>query len=487
MKLADDAHELDRDRLAAIVESSEDAIVGKLLDGTVQSWNPAAERIFGYSAAEMVGASIFRLIPPELHEEERRILKQVSLGHRLSHYETTRVRRDGARILISLTISPIRDSTGALLGAASIKRDITAQRRLEAQLEQAQKMEALGQLAGGVAHDFNNILTIISGFTAFLGRSIPADSPAHPDLAGIEQATDRASRLTRQLLAFARHRPAEVVVFDLAEFVNETASMLRRLLGEHIRLEVRPTAEPIWLRADRGEMSQVLINLTVNARDAMPRGGTLTISLFDDAKAGQIILNVRDTGHGMDEPTRTQLFDRFFTTKPEGRGTGLGLTTVAGIVRGAGGAIEVSSSPGMGAVFRVTLPRAVSGREARPADPPTAARGHESVLVVDDEGGVAALAARTLLEYGYSVLQATGPGAAMIAFSQRSAPIDLVVTDIVMPQRCTESSAGPPRCRRGNRLTAAVASGTFPDSRCTACDWHRHPPPAPRTPSALPT
>ena len=431
--VSDASPEFDRDHLAAIVESSEDAIVSKSLDGTVRSWNAAAERIFGYSAEEMVGSSIFRLIPPELHDEERHILNEIRQGHRISHYETQRVHKNGSRVIISLTVSPVRNAAGVLIGAASVKRDITVQRNLEEQLRQAQKMEALGQLAGGVAHDFNNILTIISGFAAFLGRSIPSDSPAYPDLLGIEQATDRATQLTQQLLAFARHQTPRIEVLDLAVVVNEVAAMLRRLLGEHIRLEVRPTAAPVWVRTDRGQMSQVLINLAVNARDAMPDGGTLTIGVQDDARANVVVLTVRDTGHGMDQETQARLFDRFFTTKPVGQGTGLGLTTVAGIVRDAGGRIEVESAPGQGSLFRVTLPRAVHEPVAADAQGEDELHGHETVLVVDDESGVARLAARILLEYGYTVIQATGPGAAMVAFAQRATPVDLVVTDIVMP------------------------------------------------------
>ena len=422
---------MDREHLAAIVDSSEDAIVSKSLEGVVQSWNPAAERIFGYSAAEMVGASIFRLIPPELHDEEHRILHEISLGHRIAHFETQRIRKDGRRITISLTVSPVRDRSGKLIGAASVKRDVTEQRNLEEQLRQAQKLEALGQLAGGVAHDFNNILTIISGFTAFLGRAIPRDSPAWPDLQGIENATERASRLTQQLLAFARHQDAEIEVLDLAAIVNETAVLLRRVLGDHVRLDVKPSSGAIWVRADKGQLSQVLINLAVNARDAMPGGGTLTIATYEDHDSA--VLTVRDTGQGMDEATRARLFDRFFTTKPSGQGTGLGLTTVATIVRGAGGRIEVESAPGQGSVFRVILPRSKAAPESENTPGEGELRGRETVLVVDDESGAAALAARVLLDHGYTVVQALGPGAAMIAFAQRTTPIDLVVTDLVMP------------------------------------------------------
>ncbi len=431
--MAADDSGVNREHLAAIIESSEDAIVSKALDGTVRSWNPAAERIFGYTADEMVGASIFRLIPPELHDEEHHILHEISLGHRVSHYETERIRKDGRRVIISLTVSPVRNAEGTLIGAASVKRDVTAQRNLEEQLRQAQKLEALGLLAGGVAHDFNNILTIISGFAAFLGRAIPPDSPARPDLQGIENATERATQLTQQLLAFARHQTAQIQVMDLAAMVNETAALLRRVLGDHIRLEVRPSGAPVWIRADQGQMSQVLINLAVNARDAMGEGGTLTIAAFADDATDCAILTVRDTGQGMDEATKAHLFDRFFTTKDAGAGTGLGLTTVASIVRAAGGRVEVESAPGQGAVFRVILPRVAPAEQSERADDEMDLHGRETVLVVDDESGAAALAARTLLDYGYSVIQANGAGAAMIAFAQRASPVDLVVTDLVMP------------------------------------------------------
>ena len=351
----------------------------------------------------------------------------------MSHYETERIRKDGRRIIISLTVSPIWNADGTLVGAASVKRDVTAQRSLEEQLRQAQKLEALGLLAGGVAHDFNNILTIIAGFTAFLGRAIPPDSPARPDLLGIENATERATQLTQQLLAFARHQTAHVEVMDLAAVVNETAVLLRRVLGDHIRLEVRPSGGPVWIRADQGQISQVLINLAVNARDAMAEGGTLTIAVFDDAAADRAVLTVRDTGQGMDEATKAHLFDRFFTTKAAGHGTGLGLTTVASIVHSAGGRVEVESAPGQGAVFRINLPRALPADGSEQPQDPVDLRGHEAVLVVDDETGAAALAARTLLDYGYTVIQATGPGAAMVAFAERTSPVDLVVTDLVMP------------------------------------------------------
>ncbi len=419
--------------LAALIASSDDAIVSKTLDGTILSWNPAAERIFGYSASEMIGASVFKLIPDDLHDEEHGILARIRAGQHVAHYETTRMRKDGERILVSLTLSPVRDMTGELIGASAIKRDITQQRAVEDQLRQAQKMEALGQLAGGVAHDFNNILTIIAGFSGFLSRSLDPLSPAQEDVLGIQQATERAGRLTQQLLAFTRHQRVHTGPVDLAAIVSETAVLLRRLLGEHIRLEVKPAIAEVWVMGDRGQLSQVLINLAVNARDAMPEGGTLSISAFEDAPAGRAVLTVRDTGHGMDARTRGRLFEPFFTTKPQGRGTGLGLSTVFSIVERSSGTIEVDTAPGRGTVFRITLPQAPAPTLPDAIDPGRDLRGTEMLLVVDDNADLAELAARTLREYGYAVEMAAGAGAAMVVFAESERPVDLIVTDIVMP------------------------------------------------------
>ena len=419
--------------LAAIVESSDDAIVSKSLDGIIRSWNPAAERIFGYTAAEMIGESIFKLVPPELHPEEHEVLARIRAGERVAHYETTRVRKDGERITISLSVSPIRDASGELVGASAIKRDISQHRSLEGQLRQAQKMEALGQLAGGMAHDFNNILTIIDGFASFLAREIPSDSPGRGDLLGIQRASERAARLTQQLLAFSRRQATEPEIFDLSQLVHETVGMLRRLLGEHIRVEVHVAAAAAYVHADRGQLSQVLLNLAVNARDAMPEGGTLSVSTYVDGDAGRVVLSVRDTGHGMDARTRARVFEPFFTTKPRGQGTGLGLAVAYGIVDRAQGRFEVESEPGAGSVFRVSLPRAKAPGVARRAPLDADVRGTETVLVVDDEPAIVELAARTLASYGYTPVPANGPGAAMIAFAERSGRIDLLLTDVVMP------------------------------------------------------
>jgi two-component system cell cycle sensor histidine kinase/response regulator CckA len=418
---------------AAAVQASDDAIFARTLDGIVQSWNPAAERIFGYTAQEMLGSPLLRLVPPELRAEEHDVLARIRAGARAVRHETVRVHKDGHRIVVARTVAPICDDGGELVGLTTIVRDIATQRGLEEQLRQTRKMEAIGLLTGGVAHDLNNILTIIEGFATFLGRSIAPASREYPDLLGIRQATERAAGLTQQLLAFSRPQAAQLEVLDLSGLVRETTGLLARLLGEHIRLQLQVAAEPAFVHGDRGELSQVLINLAVNARDAMPTGGTLSVSTYVDTAARRAVLTVRDTGHGMDASTRERLFEPFFTTKPAGEGTGLGLATVHGIVSRLGGRIEVDSAPGEGAVFRVVLPTT----ETSPAQPrveePGELRGREAVLVVDDEPQIAELAARTLLRYGYTVVEASGPGAAMVAFAEQTGRIDLLLTDVVMP------------------------------------------------------
>jgi two-component system, cell cycle sensor histidine kinase and response regulator CckA len=240
-------------RLAAVVESSEDAIVSKDLDGTIRSWNRAAERIFGYSREEMIGQPIFRIIPEELHAEEHKLLARIRTGEHVAHYETARIRKDGQRIQISLTLSPVWDREGRLIGASAIKRDITAQQDLERQFRHSQQLDAIGQLAGGVAHDFNNILTVITGYCGLLLTRTPASDSRRDDVLGIQEAVDRAASLTQQLLAFARKQVMQPTVLDLREVIEDTGRLLRRLLGEHIDVAITtgPLLSPVV--ADRGQ------------------------------------------------------------------------------------------------------------------------------------------------------------------------------------------------------------------------------------------
>jgi PAS domain S-box-containing protein len=355
-------------QLAAIVESSEDAIIGCTLGGFITIWNRGAERLFGYSAAEVIGevaSTQCRLDWPE----ELRAIKRVRGGESVPPFETVRRRKDGKYIHVSVSISPIRDREGRLVGASAIVRDISERKDLEEQVRQSQKMEAIGRLAGGVAHDFNNLLTIISGCCDELLTRLPVDQPERELLTEIHQAGERAASLTRQLLTFSRKQVVEPAILDLNAVVSDTEKMLRRLLGEGVALAT--VLEPALglVEGDVGQVEQVIVNLVVNARDAMPHGGLVTIETsnveFDEAgvqtrpeahPGPYVLLAVRDTGCGMDEHVKAHIFEPFFTTKGVGKGTGLGLATVYGIVKQAGGCIEVDSGPGRGTTFRVYLP-----------------------------------------------------------------------------------------------------------------------------------
>ncbi len=264
-------------RLAAIVESSEDAILSKTLEGTVLTWNAAAQRMYGYSAADMIGKSIYTLVPDRLQQEERAILERVRRGEHVQHYETMRRRRDGTEIAVSLTLSPLRDASGAIIAASSIQRDITEQKRSEETLRQAAKMEAIGVLAGGLAHDFNNQLYAVSGFAHFIGRDPGLGPAARQDLLELQKVADRMASLTRQLLAFARQQVLAPETLDLNAAIEDTRPMLQRLIGSNLVIELELAPGPKWVRVDRAQLVQVLLNLIINARDAMPAGGRILL------------------------------------------------------------------------------------------------------------------------------------------------------------------------------------------------------------------
>ncbi len=464
-------------RLAAVVDSSDDAIVTKDLDGTIRGWNPAAERIFGYSAAEMVGQPIFRLIPPELMDEEHDILRRIRAGHHVAHYETTRLRKDGHRILIALSVSPLRDASRSLIGACSIKRDVTGQRQLEAQLRQSQQLDAIGQLAGGVAHDFNNILAAIAGYVGLVLRALPSNHPARVDVLGIEEAAERAASLTQQLLAFGRKQVMQPDLLDLREVLDDTGRMLRRLIGEHIHLAIQPGAVLSPVLADRGQLSQVILNLAINARDAMPNGGRLTIEARDAplteeyadnhiavAPGAYVLLAVSDTGHGMTPEVKAHVFEPFFTTKPRGKGSGLGLSTVFGIVKQLGGHIFVYSEPNQGTTFKVYLPRAEGSIAAAPGRATTPVEGgQETVLVVEDEPAIRGVIRRLLEMSAYTVLDAGTPAEALELAGSYEQAIDLLLTDVVLPGMSGRELAEQLQVRRPG-LTVLYMSGYTDDA-----------------------
>ena len=355
---------------------------------------------------------------------------------------------DGTQRWIRATGKTFYDETGAPLRAAGIGLDVTEQHLLEEQYRQSQKVEAIGQLAGGIAHDFNNLLTVIHGHCELLGLELGPGSPHQRDLGHIRRAAERAASLTRQLLAFSRRQILAPRVLDLRESVKDVRTLLARLIGEHIEVVLRVPAEAACVKADPSQIEQVLLNLALNARDAMPQGGSLTFELTDTVvdemtarrqvpmQPGRyILLAVRDTGIGMDAATQARIFEPFFTTKAEGRGTGLGLSTVYGIVKQSGGYVWVSSQPGQGATFNVYLPRA---GDAADQPPPAAAAadlsGSETVLVIEDEPGVRRLVEKILQRFGYDVLVASTPAEALAIARDHAGPIDLLITDVVLPQ-----------------------------------------------------
>jgi PAS domain S-box-containing protein len=547
-------------RLAAIVTSSGDAIVGKTLDGIVTSWNAAAESIFGYTEAEMIGQTIFRLIPDERHDAERELLDRLRQGETVQFGEEERIRKDGRRVWISLSVSPVRDAEGRLIGAASIKRDITERRRAEAELRrhqdqlrlahraagigawhwdvasgqltwddglrqlyglepagqvtdlagfldrvhpddrervetsfrralqgagglaqeyrivwpsgeirwvadlgqvgadaegrplyvtgiclditerraseerlrEAHRLQAAGQLAGGIAHEANNQMSVVLGAVHFLLRRKDLPEPAAADIDLIRRAAERTAAITQQLLAFSRRQLLRPENVDLDELVENAEPLLRRSLAEAQRLVIRHGPAPGLVRADRNQLEQVLLNLILNARDAMPDGGEVSIETGGDGDA--VVLAVRDNGTGMDPETLRRAFEPFFTTKEIGQGTGLGLSVVHGIVSQSGGQIHAESAPGGGTTFVLRFP--VEGASLQPAEQPPSAGSPDAgavVLVVEDDEVVRRMTARALSEAGYTTMEAED-GQAALDLIGTSDPLDLVVADLGMPR-----------------------------------------------------
>ncbi len=432
--------------LGAIVESSDDAILSKAPDGTILTWNAAAERMFGYTSNEAIGASVHLIVPPEGRQELAASLQAVGHGTRIAPYETTRVHKDGHALLVSIAISPIVNGAGVVVGISSTARDITQHKAIEDRLRQGQKMEALGRLAGGIAHDFNNLLTIMMGSAELAIGQLDSSSPVHADIEGIRMAGYSASLLTRQLLAFSGKGIAQDAVFDLNDIVTHLDKMLRRTLGEDVEFIVRRRPALWHVRADQAHLEQVVMNLVINARDAMPDGGVLTVETYNvelgesfvvthaEAAIGAFVrLSVTDTGCGMTPAVCAQIFNAFFTTKGR-QGTGLGLATVRGIVQQAGGFISVESEPGVGSTFTVYLPRAIDERApmALSAILPVGT-GAETILLVEDDNNIRALSARGLRRHGYTVLLARHAADALKLAGEHSGTIDLLLTDIVMP------------------------------------------------------
>ncbi len=444
------AEQRERDRAyRTIVETSRDLIWSVDAEGRWTFVNDAVRSIYGYEPAEMIGRRFTEFVMPEQAGRDLDGHERIKRGESLFNYETVHRRKDGTPVRLSFNAASLRDEKGRLLGATGTAQDTTERTRLEEQLRQAQKMEAVGQLAGGVAHDFNNLLTAIIGHLGLLRTNEKVTPDMAESLAEITQAANRAANLTSQLLAFSRRQVINMQPLDLREVVTHLTKMLRRLLGEQVMVQLDLSAEALTFNGDAGMMEQVLINLAVNARDAMPGGGTLRIATGSETRIGRkveaqtqpiepavfVYLEVGDTGLGIAPEVLPRIFDPFFTTKEVGRGTGLGLATVFGIVQQHGGWIEVESELGSGTRFRVYLPR-VGAKPAAKAiiEPPLAGRGRgEVILLVEDEPAVREIGLRALRRQGYRVLEADSGKAALEVWERHHAEIGLVLTDVIMP------------------------------------------------------
>jgi PAS domain S-box-containing protein len=439
------------ERFRLMIESVKDYAIYTLdLNGRVTSWNDGAARIYGYSADEIIGEHRNRFFTPAevaSGNPQSEFKKAIATG-RLSE-EAWRVRKDGSLFWSHGTMNALRDAAGNVQGFVKVVRDLTERRSLEEQVRQSQKMEAFGQLAGGVAHDFNNLLTVIAGYSEILLDDLPMRDPNRESVEAIREAGEKATDLTRQLLAFSRQTVLEPQVLDLNVVVNETEKMLRRVIGEDVVLLTILDPASGRVRVDPGQMGQVLLNLAVNARDAMPKGGKLTIetrtveldepyvNTHIEVEAGNyVLLTVSDTGAGMTPEVRARVFEPFFTTKEIGKGTGLGLSVVHGIVKQSNGHIGVYSELGIGTTFKIYIP-VVDGEPApksQTIDPALANRGNEVVLLVEDEDVVRAIALRALQAKGYTVLSASNGPDALRIIDTLAGSIDVLVTDVVMPE-----------------------------------------------------
>ena len=431
----------------SLIENAVDITAVLAPEGHLRYVSPSVERVLGYKPGDLSGLNVFDFIHREdvLHVQER-VAGVLARGARFDHVEFRMRHADGSWRTLSAIGKPMPPETG-IEGLIINARDLSERQELEAQLRQAQKMEAVGRLAGGVAHDFNNLLTVIQGYGEMLRSSLPERDSNGPRIEEILKAAERAGSLTGQLLAFSRKQVLQPRIVSLSEVVRNVDKMLRRLIGEDVELVISLGTEPGLVKADPGQIEQVLMNLAVNARDAMPDGGRLTIEIanaeLDETSRKQpghpepgsyVMLAVSDTGVGMNAETLSHLFEPFFTTKGPGKGTGLGLATVYGIVKQSGGYIWASSAPGSGTTFRIYLPRIEA--EAVVAEPDRLANargGHETILVVEDEAAVRKIAVSVLASRGYKVLEAGSAADGLDLAEKHPGRIDLLLTDVIMP------------------------------------------------------
>jgi PAS domain S-box-containing protein len=442
------------ERFRALAEHGFDAILETDGGGRLLWGSPNTELVLGVGAAALQGHALAELVHPEDRAAAAKAFRRGAASGNPAQSVFRLGPPDGPWRWLEANGKTYRNAAGEIrriLVARDVtdrKRDELQRARLEDQLRHSQKMEAVGRLAGGIAHDFNNLLTAISGYAHLVLDKLARNHRARADVEEIRDAGERAATLTRQLLAFSRRQLLQPRVLDLRGVLADLQKMLRRIIGEDVRLTTRLGPEPARVHADRGQIEQVILNLAVNARDAMPGGGVLTLEtmqvVLDAAyarthlgvKPGRhVLLAVSDSGCGMAEEVRRRAFEPFFTTKEEGKGTGLGLSTVYGIVQQSGGTIWVYSEEGHGTTFKIYLPLVETEGEPTPPPPPAGLEptGQGTILVVEDEPAVRRLAARILRDRGYQVLEAEDPDAARELFARHGPEIDLVVTDVVMP------------------------------------------------------
>ncbi len=448
-KRYEEALRLSEARHRSLVHSSVYGIYCAQADGKFLDVNPALISMLGYDSAEAVLALDPRQDVFADAEEYALLMREFERSVRLDNLEVPWKRKDGELITVRLSGRLVLTPGHSENVLEMFAEDITERRLLENQFRQAQKMEAVGRLAGGVAHDFNNLLTVISGYTEVLLEQSQSDQALHPKLQAIHQATERAAALTRQLLAFSRKQLLELKVVDVNSVVSDMERLLQPLIGENIELQTRLAPDLGCTRADAGQIEQVIMNLVVNAKDALATGGRITIQTgnaelthdelrheYNYIRPGSyVMLAVSDNGHGMDKETQARIFEPFFTTKEKGKGTGLGLSTVYGIIKQTGGYILVRSEPGKGSTFRIYLPRVEDAAQpAKQAALPTAqSSGSETVLLVEDEESVRQLVRETLEARGYKVLEADNGDTALQIAGRQTEPLHMLITDVVMP------------------------------------------------------
>ncbi len=434
--------------LDLIVRGSEDAMIGKTVHGIIQSWNPAAERIFGYSFKQIVGKSEAALLPHNRKAECTQLMEKIRRGEPVHDFETTRLRSDRTPVYVSLSIRPILDDSGEVVGSFTIARDISQNKEIEKQLKHAQRLESVGRLAGGLAHEFNNALSVILGYSELALDKASKDQQLGSFLEQIRRSTHRASSITRQLLAFSQRQVREPVVMDLEASLTQIHQVITRLIGDDIEVEVKGSSEPQRILADPGQIEQMILSLTLRARDAMPRGGRLSFEaknlLLATSPSDEIsgfvpgeycLLRVSDTGVGLSEVAKKHIFEPHDFTSGVGKILGFDLALVPSIVKQSGGYIFVKSELGRGAAFNIYFPRAeqevtktLSGTESGELP-----RGRETILIVDDDESLRRLTKLILSSLGYSVLEASSGVQAMTIMEHFPLQIHLLLADVIMP------------------------------------------------------